>query len=54
VEVPVIAWNGVHLMRVSAQGYNTPADLDALVEALGRLLPEVVVNPLKKIHFMVH
>jgi isopenicillin-N epimerase len=42
VEVPIIAWNGRHLVRVSVQGYNTQSDVDALVEALGRLLPEVV------------
>jgi isopenicillin-N epimerase len=42
VEVPIIAWSGKPLVRISVQGYNTPADVDALVEGLGRLLPEVV------------
>ncbi|MBC7170606.1 aminotransferase class V-fold PLP-dependent enzyme [Candidatus Bipolaricaulota bacterium] len=34
IEVPVIAWNGRSLLRVSVQGYNTRRDLDALVRAL--------------------
>jgi isopenicillin-N epimerase len=42
VEVPITTWNGRYLVRISVQGYNTPADVDTLVEALGRLLPEVV------------
>jgi isopenicillin-N epimerase len=41
VEIPVITWNGENLVRISAQGYNTRTDLDALLEALARLLPEV-------------
>lgn len=40
IEVPV--WKGdLPLLRVSAQGYDTQADVDALVAAIGRLLPEV-------------
>jgi selenocysteine lyase/cysteine desulfurase len=39
--VPITAWNGRHLVRVSVQGYNTQSDVDALVEVLARLLPEV-------------
>jgi isopenicillin-N epimerase len=42
VEVPITAWNGRHLVRISVQGYNTQSDIDILVKALGRLLPEVV------------
>jgi isopenicillin-N epimerase len=38
VEVPIIEWNDRQLMRVSVQGYNTEADLNALVTALARLL----------------
>ncbi|GAB4533813.1 MAG: aminotransferase class V-fold PLP-dependent enzyme [Anaerolineae bacterium] len=41
VEIPIISWNGRSLVRISVQGYNTRADVDALVEALARLLPEV-------------
>ena len=40
IEVPVWNWNGRQLMRVSVQGYNTQADLNALVEALGSVLRE--------------
>jgi isopenicillin-N epimerase len=40
IEVPVTAHRGRHLLRVSLQGYNTPADVDALVEAVRVLLSE--------------
>ena len=40
VEVPVLAWNGRHFIRVSVQGYNTQSDIDTLVEALQDLLPK--------------
>jgi isopenicillin-N epimerase len=42
VEIPIITWNGETLVRISVQGYNTRADVDRLVGALARLLPEVV------------
>jgi len=38
IEVPLIQWNGRKLVRVSIQGYNTRRDVDALVNALDRLL----------------
>jgi isopenicillin-N epimerase len=38
IEAPIIAWQGRNLLRISVQAYNTPADLDALVNALGELL----------------
>lgn len=38
IEVPVHEWNGNKLIRVSVQGYNTREDLDALCDALSRLL----------------
>lgn len=41
VEVPVVAHRERTYVRVSVQGYNTPQDLDALVEALQALLPQV-------------
>jgi len=42
VEIPIISWNGANLVRISVQGYNTRADVDALVDALARLLPQLV------------
>lgn len=39
IEVPLTTWNGVKLVRVSVQGYNTAQDIEALVEALRVLLP---------------
>lgn len=41
IEVPVIEWNGMHLIRVSMQAYNTQRDVDALLDALQSLLPQV-------------
>jgi isopenicillin-N epimerase len=38
VEIPVIAWGGRKFVRVSIQGYNTQADVDALINALGAIL----------------
>jgi isopenicillin-N epimerase len=38
VEVPIVTWGGRHLVRISVQGYNTPADVDRLLQGLGRLL----------------
>jgi isopenicillin-N epimerase len=40
IEAPVTAWNGRSLVRVSIQGYNTRADVDALVAAVARLIAE--------------
>jgi isopenicillin-N epimerase len=42
IEVPCMEWNGGHFIRISVQGYNTEADLDALVNAIGELLPQHV------------
>jgi isopenicillin-N epimerase len=44
IEVPVIQWQDKQFIRISVQGYNTRADLDALVEALKILLPHVAVG----------
>jgi isopenicillin-N epimerase len=41
IEIPLIEWNGMKLLRISIQGYNTQEDVDALVEGLHHLLPEV-------------
>ncbi len=38
IEVPVVTWNDRRLLRVSVQGYNTAADVDALVAAVTHLL----------------
>lgn len=38
VEVPLTEWNGLKLIRVSIQGYNTRSDADALLNALQKLL----------------
>jgi isopenicillin-N epimerase len=38
VEIPVIAWKDKKLVRISIQGYNTIEDVDALLNALSRLL----------------
>jgi isopenicillin-N epimerase len=43
VEVPLGGWNGGHYIRVSIQCYNSPNDVDRLLEALQRLLPETAV-----------
>jgi len=38
IEVPIVAWNRMGFVRLSAQVYNRPADYDRLAEALPRLL----------------
>ena len=38
IEVPLVGWGGGHYVRVSIQCYNSPNDIDRLVEALKRLL----------------
>lgn len=39
IEIPCFTWNGHSIVRVSAQGYNTQANMDLLVTALTELLP---------------
>jgi len=41
VEIPCFQWKDRQLIRVSVQGYNTQADIDALLAALEDLLPKV-------------
>lgn len=41
IEIPVIRWNDRHFVRISIQGYNTQSDVDALLDALRELLPQV-------------
>jgi isopenicillin-N epimerase len=38
VEAPVTVWNDQAFLRVSVQGYNTQADIDALLEGVAALL----------------
>ena len=44
IEVPLVEWQERHFVRVSIQGYNTQADVDALLDALEVLLPQVACN----------
>ncbi|MGE3479900.1 MAG: aminotransferase class V-fold PLP-dependent enzyme [Gammaproteobacteria bacterium] len=39
VEIPCIEWNGRQFLRISLQGYNSRADIDALLAALRTELP---------------
>lgn len=41
LEAPIVVWNKQPYIRVSFQGYNSAADVDALEHALSALLPEV-------------
>lgn len=43
IEVPVLEWNGMQLIRVSIQAYNDRRDADALLAALNSLLPQVAL-----------
>jgi len=38
IEIPVMVWHDRPYIRISAQGYNSRADVERLVEALGELL----------------
>jgi len=39
IEIPIVDWNTRQFARISVQGYNTRADVDALLDALRVLLP---------------
>jgi isopenicillin-N epimerase len=43
VEVPCYRWNAKPLLRISVQGYNTEEDIQALVNGLKNLLPELTL-----------
>jgi isopenicillin-N epimerase len=38
IEVPVWEWNGRQILRFSIQGYNTPADAEALIGAISTMI----------------
>jgi isopenicillin-N epimerase len=38
VEIPCVQWQDHQFIRVSIQGYNTQADVDALLDALRGML----------------
>ncbi len=40
IEVPILTWNRMKLIRVSIQGYNTSVDAQALLDALAQLIPQ--------------
>jgi len=42
IEVPLSQWQDRQFVRISIQGYNTQGDIDALVDSLKVLLPQVV------------
>jgi selenocysteine lyase/cysteine desulfurase len=44
IEAPVTVHEDRAFLRLSFQGYNTEADLDAAVASLARLLPAVAVG----------
>jgi isopenicillin-N epimerase len=41
IEIPVTHWGDVPCLRVSVQGYNTRADIEHLLNAMGELLPKL-------------
>ena len=43
VEVPLVQWGDRQFVRISIQGYNSQADVDALMDGLKILLPQVAV-----------
>jgi isopenicillin-N epimerase len=43
IEVPLIQWQAKQFVRISVQGYNSQDDIDALLNALKILLPQVTI-----------
>jgi isopenicillin-N epimerase len=44
IEAPLIQWQDQQFVRISVQGYNSQEDVDALVNALQILLPQVAIS----------
>jgi isopenicillin-N epimerase len=44
IEAPIIEWKGRQFVRVSIQGYNRREDVETLLSAFGRLLPQVAAE----------
>jgi len=42
VEAPLTEWEGQKFIRVSVQAYNDQRDIDAMLDALKVLLPQIV------------
>jgi len=40
IEIPQTEWRDMQFLRISIQAYNTRADVDKLLEAMGELLPQ--------------
>ncbi len=45
IEVPISEWQGRFFVRVSIQAYNTPRDIDRLIDALAALLTDTSPSP---------
>ena len=43
IEIPLTEWQDKQFVRISVQGYNSQEDIDALVNALKVLLPQVAI-----------
>jgi isopenicillin-N epimerase len=44
VEIPIIEWNGLVGIRASYQAYNTPEDMEILLDALSVILPQICIS----------
>lgn len=44
IEIPVIHWKGIVGVRASYQAYNTPEDMETLLDALSVLLPQLATG----------
>jgi isopenicillin-N epimerase len=43
IEIPLVPWQNNQFIRISIQGYNTQDDIEALLNALEALLPQVAL-----------
>ena len=48
VEIPITASSGMHFARISVQGYNTQSDVDALIDGVAAILPDVTETTRKQ------